>query len=58
MIVKIKCPKCDRILGDTDKSLDANLNCRGCKEAVRINVQIAQSADYLPKNFNYKEEKK
>lgn len=58
MSVKIKCPKCNRILGDTEKSVDANLNCRGCKEAVRINVQIAHSADYLPKDFNYKEKKK
>lgn len=32
MIVKIKCPKCGRILGDTTSSLDAILNCPNCKQ--------------------------
>lgn len=58
MSVKIKCPQCARILGDTERSLDANFNCRGCKETVRISIQVAHAADYLPKDFNQKEEKK
>lgn len=45
--MKIKCPKCGRILGDTDKSLDANINCRSCKKAVRVKIKIARAADYL-----------
>lgn len=52
--MKIKCTKCGRVLGDTDKSLDANINCRGCRQAVNVKVLIAKTADYLP----VKEEKK
>lgn len=47
--MKIICPKCGRILGDTTHSLDANFNCRGCKSTVRINIIMAKSCDYLPK---------
>lgn len=54
MIAKITCPECGRILGDTDKSLDARLNCRGCKKTVDIKIQIVHCADYL----NIKEEDK
>lgn len=53
MIAKITCPECGRILGDTDKSIDARINCRGCKKTVDIKIQIAHCADYL----NLKEEK-
>lgn len=44
---KIKCPNCGRILGDTEDSLKANFNCRGCKQTVQINIQVAKSADYF-----------
>ena len=30
--IKIRCPKCGRVMGDTNESLDCNLNCRGCRE--------------------------
>lgn len=53
MIAKITCPECGRILGDTDKSIDARINCRGCKKTVDIKIQITHCADYL----NIKEEK-
>ena len=39
MTSKIYCPKCGRILGDTDKSLDGlRLNCPGCRKTVDINL--------------------
>lgn len=46
---KIYCPNCHRILGDTDKSLDCNLNCRGCKETVHVKVTMAKTIDYFRK---------
>lgn len=45
--IKITCPECGRILGDTDKSLDCNFNCRGCKNTVNVKITIAHAADYL-----------
>lgn len=53
MRVKIICPECGRVLGDTQDSLSANLNCRGCKKTVDVRIKIAKSADYLTR----KEEK-
>lgn len=53
---RIICPKCKRILGDTDKSVDCNMNCRGCKSTVYINIKVASFADYI--NNNNKKEKK
>lgn len=53
--VKITCPSCGRILGDTKDSVDCNFNCRGCKKTVRVKITVAKVADYL--NYN-KEEKK
>lgn len=50
--MKIKCPNCDRVLGDTEKSLDCYLNCRGCRNMVKINVKIAETNDY----FKYRKE--
>lgn len=47
MPVKIICPKCGRILGDTEKSLDCNLNCNGCKNTVRVRMSVARVNDYL-----------
>lgn len=46
-MVKIKCPNCGRILGDTEKPLNCQLNCRGCKKTVKIRVKIANFNDYI-----------
>ena len=45
--VKISCPNCGRILGDTDSSIDATLNCNGCKKRVHIGMSIVSFKDYL-----------
>lgn len=58
MIAKITCPECGRILGDTDKSMDARLNCRGCKKTVDIKIRIAHCADYLTKKEDKDDESK
>lgn len=46
-VCRIYCPKCHRVLGDTDKSIDCNLNCRGCKQTVRCKIKICSFKDYL-----------
>ena len=48
--LKIICPNCKRILGDTDKSLDCNMNCRGCKKTVRICMKVVSYKDYIKNN--------
>lgn len=48
MKAQLKCPKCGRILGDTEKTTDAWLNCRCSKEPVRVRVEFTKWADYLP----------
>ena len=53
MSFKINCPNCGRILGDTNESMDARLNCRGCKQTVDVKIRVAHCADYL----NVKKEK-
>lgn len=45
MKLKIRCPKCGWVLGDTEKSLDCVLNCPKCN-AVRIRMQVVSFADY------------
>lgn len=45
--MKIKCPNCGRIIGDTSRSIDCNFNCRGCQKTVPIKVTIAQSFEDL-----------
>lgn len=55
--VRIICPKCKRILGDTDESLDCQFNCRGCKQTVHVKMRIANYKDYLNKNNAIKEAK-
>lgn len=45
--IRIICPNCKRILGDTDKSVDCRFNCRGCKKTVNIRMEIASFSDYL-----------
>ena len=54
--IRIICPKCKRILGDTNNSIDCRMNCRGCKSTVNIKIQVASFADYI-KNNNKKEAK-
>lgn len=54
--IKIICPNCKRILGDTDKSIDCNFNCRGCKKTVHIKMEVANYQDYV--KFNAKKEAK
>lgn len=53
--IRIICPKCKRILGDTDKSIDCRMNCRGCKSTVDIKIKVASFADYVK---NTKKEEK
>lgn len=48
--IKIICPNCKRILGDTDKTVDCNFNCRGCKKTVHIKMKVANFADYIKTN--------
>lgn len=50
MAVRITCPKCGRILGDTDKSVDCRLNCHGCRKTVHIRMVVARTTDYLKNN--------
>jgi DNA-directed RNA polymerase subunit M/transcription elongation factor TFIIS len=44
--MKIKCPKCGRIIGDTEQSLDAHINCKRCGEQ-KISIRTASFKDYL-----------
>lgn len=48
--MKIKCPNCGRILGDTTRSVDCNFNCRGCHKTVRIKVNMAESYEDVLRN--------
>lgn len=51
MAVRIICPNCKRILGDTDKTIDCRINCRGCKKTVDIKIKfISGFSDYLKDN--------
>lgn len=50
--MRITCPNCGRILGDTKDSINANINCRGCKKTVSIKIKFAKTADYLPERIN------
>lgn len=43
--IKIRCPKCNWILGDTDKSIDCVLNCPKCN-AVKIKMTVTSFAEY------------
>lgn len=47
-VCRITCPKCKRILGDTDKSLDCVINCPQCK-AQHIKISVSTFKDYLLK---------
>lgn len=43
--IKIKCPKCGWILGDTEKSLDCVLNCPKCN-AVKVKMKVISFSEY------------
>lgn len=43
--IKIKCPKCGWILGDTEKSLDCVLNCPKCN-AVKVKMKVVSFSEY------------
>ena len=43
--IKIRCPKCGWILGDTNKSVDCVLNCPKCN-AVKVKMRVASFAEY------------
>lgn len=47
MPVKINCPNCGRILGDTDESLKATLNCNSCKKHVKVDITLVKFEDYF-----------
>lgn len=43
--IKIKCPKCGWILGDTEKSVDCVLNCPKCN-AVKVKMNVVSFREY------------
>lgn len=43
--IKIKCPKCGWILGDTEKSVDCVLNCPKCN-AVKVKMNVVSFSEY------------
>lgn len=47
MSAKIVCPKCGRVLGDTNHSIDCRLNCKGCKKVVEVKMKVCGFNDYL-----------
>lgn len=48
--IRITCPNCGRILGDTDKSIDAVINCAGCKQRAHIRMAVVSFRDYFEQN--------
>lgn len=50
-MTKIKCPECGRCLGETNRSIDAMLICKGCKKKVKVNLDVL-SANYFDFNVN------
>lgn len=55
-MIKIKCPNCGRVLGDTEMDrIVCNANCRGCKQTVKIDLTVAKQADYLPKGGRWQQ---
>lgn len=45
-VARINCPKCGRILGDTDTSVDCTINCPRCK-AQHIKINVVSYKDYI-----------
>lgn len=56
-MTKILCPNCKRCLGETERSLDAMLICKGCKKKVRVNLDVL-SSNYFNFNANNNYERK
>lgn len=54
-MIQIKCKTCGRILGDTEKSLDAKINCKTCKKASHIKIKIVNNTSYDFLNITRKE---
>lgn len=48
---KILCPNCKKVLGDTDRDLCANFNCRWCKKTVAVDIKFTKFPDYLSNNY-------
>lgn len=46
MSIAIHCPKCQRIIGDTNASIKANINCKNCGKQ-SINITVADHSDYV-----------
>ena len=46
---RIICPTCGRCLGDTNKSIDAVLNCSGCRMRVHVQMTVVSFKDYFNK---------
>lgn len=45
-VTRIYCPKCHRVLGDTDTSVDCVINCPQCK-AQKVKITVTSFKDYL-----------
>lgn len=45
--VRITCPNCGRILGDTNHNIDAVINCSGCKKRAHVKMTIIHFEDYF-----------
>lgn len=43
--IKIRCPNCGWVLGDTEKSIDCVINCPKCN-AVKVKMKVATFEDY------------
>ena len=46
MSIAIHCPKCRRIIGDTDSNIKANINCKNCGKQ-SINITVVDHGDYV-----------
>lgn len=57
MAIAIHCPKCRRIIGDTETSIKANINCKNCGKQ-SINIVVVDHSDYLRKESNDKSEQR
>lgn len=54
MSVRFHCPKCGRILGDTEHSFDAiNINCPTCHKTSKIGVKFAEIDKLLTKIYPF-----
>ena len=54
--IRITCPNCGRVLGDTLESIDAVLNCNGCKKHVSIRMNVVKFKDYFEETIKKEQE--